>query len=118
MRRAECDIRTFRGQSAVRDRGRNDCDRTVDTQYGDRVLKALLNPPATARGSTPARSLPSLSGRLVQLDGLRGIAVLGVMAYHFTLFSDILTAGPLSGVWRVVTGAGWIGVDLFFVLSG
>jgi peptidoglycan/LPS O-acetylase OafA/YrhL len=99
------------------DGGHMDRDRTAGTD-GDRVLKALLNAPATARGWNPPRALPPLSGRLVQLDGLRGIAVLGVMAYHFTLFSEILTAGPLSGFWRVVTGAGWIGVDLFFVLSG
>ncbi len=39
--------------------------------------------------------------RQKQLDGVRGLAVLMVVAYHHYLFS-----------------AGWVGVDLFFVLSG
>ncbi|MGJ7543709.1 acyltransferase family protein [Variovorax sp. LT1R16] len=45
--------------------------------------------------------------RFKELDGLRGIAVLAVMAQHY-----------LS--WLPATGArhGWLGVDLFFVLSG
>lgn len=50
------------------------------------------------------------------LDGLRGLAVLSVMAYHFSL-----GAVPLQALDRAVLGAlssGWMGVDLFFVLSG
>ena len=38
------------------------------------------------------------------LDGLRALAVLLVMASHFL-------AGSLASI-------GWVGVDLFFVLSG
>ena len=45
------------------------------------------------------------SDRLPALDGLRGIAVLLVVAWHY--------AGP-ANVWFPV----WSGVDLFFVLSG
>lgn len=43
--------------------------------------------------------------RLSQLDGLRGIAILGVFANHF---------GKCS--WTIQCG--WMGVSLFFVLSG
>jgi peptidoglycan/LPS O-acetylase OafA/YrhL len=54
-------------------------------------------------------------GRVAGLDGLRGIAILLVMLFHQTL-----TVGS-TGVDRFVafwTLGGWIGVDLFFVLSG
>ena len=50
------------------------------------------------------------------LDGLRGLAVLSVMAYHFSV-----GAVPQQALDRIVLGAlssGWVGVDLFFVLSG
>jgi peptidoglycan/LPS O-acetylase OafA/YrhL len=44
-------------------------------------------------------------GALPQLDGLRGLAILGVMFHHFAEFAG--KAWP-----------GWLGVELFFVLSG
>jgi peptidoglycan/LPS O-acetylase OafA/YrhL len=50
------------------------------------------------------------------LDGLRGLAILLVIVFHFTV-----TDRGADGVRRVIlhaTNAGWIGVDLFFVLSG
>jgi peptidoglycan/LPS O-acetylase OafA/YrhL len=48
------------------------------------------------------------------LDGIRGLAILLVMVYHFTV------PGPASidRVWGAVAAFGWAGVDLFFVLSG
>jgi peptidoglycan/LPS O-acetylase OafA/YrhL len=49
------------------------------------------------------------------LDGLRGLAILLVLFYHF------LWAGGGSIGMRLIQktwGFGWIGVDLFFVLSG
>lgn len=51
------------------------------------------------------------------LDGLRGVAIVPVMLYHFTGGTDNTATG--LGLWfSRVTGVGWIGVDLFFVLSG
>jgi peptidoglycan/LPS O-acetylase OafA/YrhL len=50
------------------------------------------------------------------LDGLRGVAILSVMLYHFT--GSYKGANPLLHLWSLVAGAGWMGVDLFFVLSG
>ena len=46
------------------------------------------------------------------MDGLRGIAILMVLAFHFNPIS-----GPLSYLGNVFQ-LGWVGVDLFFVLSG
>lgn len=56
------------------------------------------------------------TGHIRVLDGLRGIAVLGVMFYHF------LGVAPACQGWAAhvqkAAGWGWCGVDLFFVLSG
>jgi peptidoglycan/LPS O-acetylase OafA/YrhL len=52
------------------------------------------------------------SPRIPELDGLRGLAILAVMLYHYA---------PQTGALRFlapVLVTGWIGVDLFFVLSG
>jgi peptidoglycan/LPS O-acetylase OafA/YrhL len=50
--------------------------------------------------------------RLFGLDSLRALAILVVMLYHMTVFGE-LPSRILS-----VTDFGWMGVDLFFVLSG
>jgi len=50
--------------------------------------------------------------RIPELDGLRGIAILMVLFFHFTPAS-----GPLFFLAHVFQ-TGWGGVDLFFVLSG
>jgi len=50
------------------------------------------------------------------LDGLRGLAVLSVMAYHFSVGAVPLQA--FDGAVLAALSAGWVGVDLFFVLSG
>jgi peptidoglycan/LPS O-acetylase OafA/YrhL len=56
-------------------------------------------------------------GHLVPLAGLRGLAILLVLLLHFT--SDMTLAdGTLAANVRAAFQIGWIGVDLFFVLSG
>lgn len=50
------------------------------------------------------------------LDGIRGIAILLVFFYHFN--SSQQSANVVIRIWTSLAGAGWIGVDLFFVLSG
>jgi peptidoglycan/LPS O-acetylase OafA/YrhL len=67
-------------------------------------------PPLTA--PPPRRGLPSY---IPALDGLRGIAILLVLLFHM----DQVRGTNLLD--RIVFGAfshGWVGVDLFFVLSG
>ena len=61
---------------------------------------------------------PRLSGRIPELDGIRGVAILLVLLYHYFLLAlhpalhswQWFALGPLRFTWS--------GVDLFFVLSG
>ena len=57
--------------------------------------------------------------RVRALDGLRGVAILLVMLVHFTQYGMRRPSGVLidQHFWRIAA-AGWVGVDLFFVLSG
>lgn len=52
------------------------------------------------------------------LDGLRGLAALAVMWFHFFLNKHNLPDGILGGVLENTRMLGQCGVDLFFVLSG
>jgi peptidoglycan/LPS O-acetylase OafA/YrhL len=59
-----------------------------------------------------------MSQRLPQLDGLRGIAILGALLSHYSwALPEASPHTPFSILKRVLS-FGWIGVDLFFVLSG
>src|SRR6266700_3179825 len=52
------------------------------------------------------------SSRVAQLDGLRGVAVALVVLFHY----GSTTQGSRF-LWPIVS-RGWVGVDLFFVMSG
>ncbi len=58
----------------------------------------------------------ALRGQLPALDGLRGLAIGGVLACH--LLNAWPGAGALDRGVIAALGLGWTGVDLFFVLSG
>lgn len=64
-----------------------------------------------------------LAAHIAELDGVRGIAVLLVIVYH-AFFWSMNDAGSLAAwSWPArllanLTRPGWLGVDLFFVLSG
>ncbi len=61
--------------------------------------------------NTRLKTLP-VTDKLFGLDTLRALAILAVILYHFTIF------GELSASILPFTYFGWMGVDLFFVLSG
>ncbi len=70
----------------------------------ERASDTTLVRPATAGGN--------LRGTIRELDGLRGIAIFLVIIHHFW---------PSEGPWvryEALPHLGWIGVDLFFVVSG
>ena len=77
--------------------------------FGDDSLSPLQSrPDRVHRGST-------VYGHQPVLDGLRGVAILLVMFVHLT----VMDSGTLvdRAFYRIST-LGWVGVDLFFVLSG
>lgn len=67
------------------------------------------------RGRVSVTIVQNLGRRVSELDGVRGIAVILVLLFHFT--GPYWTVHPDAFSSRVLS-AGWIGVDLFFVLSG
>jgi peptidoglycan/LPS O-acetylase OafA/YrhL len=66
-------------------------------------------------GEAPPLSVPKK--RIVELDGLRGIAILLVIIQHYLVVPGVL---PGSKWWYVLVWFRlcWSGVELFFVLSG
>lgn len=62
--------------------------------------------------------VPEMKKRIPELDGLRGIAILLVVSFHYLNNQLINNTHPLAKVISKMTSFGWIGVDLFFVLSG
>jgi peptidoglycan/LPS O-acetylase OafA/YrhL len=59
---------------------------------------------------------PSYSGHLPVLDGLRGIAILAVIVYHYAF--ELQHGHGVGGAIYELLHQGRHGVDLFFVLSG
>ena len=69
---------------------------------------------------TSTKELPALnlSGRIPELDGLRGLAIGMVLVFHyFVLTVQARPASPLA-YFMALFRLTWTGVDLFFVLSG
>lgn len=57
-------------------------------------------------------------GRVQVLDGIRGVAILLVLFHHIVIFSGITKEAYVDKALRTLGNASWVGVDLFFVLSG
>ena len=56
--------------------------------------------------------------RIPELDGLRGLAILLVLLYHYVTLSGGAAPGTPLYAFQQCFAIGWAGVDLFFVLSG
>jgi peptidoglycan/LPS O-acetylase OafA/YrhL len=73
------------------------------------------------RGALDLQRIPDRkvlrSGRVPELDGVRAIAIWWVLVFH--IFPDSNPAvNKMPHLIRLIVGHGWLGVDLFFVLSG
>lgn len=73
-----------------------------------------------APGGTKHRDVNPMAERLLFIDGLRGVAALFVLVFHFynnspyyETFREML---PQGLCW--ILGKGWLGVEIFFVISG
>ena len=64
---------------------------------------------ATLAQSTSGRSERAGTSRILELDGLRALAILFVLGCHYPGFANL--------AWHIPE-FGWIGVDIFFALSG
>jgi peptidoglycan/LPS O-acetylase OafA/YrhL len=76
----------------------------------------LRAPPLSISASASASSRPNLSGHMPALDGVRGLAILMVLVFHFV--GNTLPTSPVERAIVGVTNYGSYGVELFFVLSG
>jgi peptidoglycan/LPS O-acetylase OafA/YrhL len=56
------------------------------------------------------------SGYIPELDGLRALAIMLVVIFHTRTIAH--TAAGAGGAYLKLAEVGWVGVDLFFVLSG
>jgi peptidoglycan/LPS O-acetylase OafA/YrhL len=59
-------------------------------------------------------SPPGTTRREIELDFIRGIAILLVLVFHYRPHNLLITSEVLNRI----EGFGWAGVDIFFVLSG
>ena len=79
---------------------------------------------ATPGASARAESVRSEVGYIPAIEGLRGIAVLWVVAFHYVVVRSGQFADPLiawidaSSVPRIIVRNGFLGVDLFFLITG
>src|SRR5258708_37566403 len=82
--------------------------------------------PEVASGALPleSQSVRVEVGNIAAIEGLRGVAVLWVILFHYLLVRDPAANDPwnawIDGIdaLRYVIGIGYLGVDLFFLITG
>jgi peptidoglycan/LPS O-acetylase OafA/YrhL len=74
-------------------------------------------PAQCTAGILPLRAQNAGERHLPALDGVRGVAIVLVLLFHLTPDSHVRAARFVEWIYKVAW-SGWIGVDLFFVLSG
>ena len=69
------------------------------------------------KSTSPVEIAGPSRSHLPALDGVRGLAILLVLVAHLMLFNNH-TGSRFGDSLSALRGLGWVGVDLFFVLSG
>jgi peptidoglycan/LPS O-acetylase OafA/YrhL len=82
---------------------------TLDPSANETMDRAVLIEPRVQKAQAEHDQ------RTPALDGIRGVAILLVLVLHFLSLALPRDAGPIIGVFKTW---GWVGVDLFFALSG
>jgi peptidoglycan/LPS O-acetylase OafA/YrhL len=72
-------------------------------------------PDSSPSAANPPRSRTG-SDRLPVINGLRGLAIAGVLSFH--IVAGMFTQHGLPPALSVLLASGWSGVNLFFILSG
>ena len=93
----------------------------MSTVSGASGLTLTSNSPPEPAVSVSARSAArrpgsAFSGHLPALDGVRGLAILAVLLFHFV--APVNPRGPVDAAITWFFSYGALGVDLFFFLSG
>src|ERR1700739_188454 len=65
-----------------------------------------------------AKGTLRFSGRIPELDGIRGAAIASLLLYPYFFLTFQFRPGSLPAYLQATGRLGWSGVDLFFVLSG
>jgi len=85
------------------------------------MVSRLNSKPSSSRGvgDDVTTQEPLLRPRMPELDSLRGLAILGVLFLHgiYSSTNGMVFGGPARRFIQI-TQPGWLGVNLFFVLSG
>jgi peptidoglycan/LPS O-acetylase OafA/YrhL len=86
----------------------------LDLERSIRMLKSF-----TPMESLPEKPDPLIRPVMPELDSVRGLAIIGVLLLHafYSSYGSFHFSG-LPRLFLLATQPGWVGVNLFFVLSG
>ena len=79
---------------------------------------AISNPSLGAVETVVSSDQAVLQKHMPELDVLRGLAILVVVLYHGLYWSGAVSTSRIGTLFIKASVFGWLGVNLFFVLSG
>src|SRR3569623_483319 len=80
----------------------------------------MTTPAEPTTPTAPTTRTAPIRGRIRILDGIRLVAALLVLSWHYAAFGHGAALTPYARVPAVypVAAYGWLGVELFFLISG